>query len=89
MKIRIQNLNPIRQSTIKIRRGKLNQKGKMRERGIPTWGMMQLAAKGIQMETVKRTFRIKPEAEEKLKKLKHKKGKTQDTLVNEAIMKLR
>jgi hypothetical protein len=47
MKLRIQNLNPIKVETKKIKKGKLNQKGRMRERGIPAWEMMELAAKGI------------------------------------------
>ena len=42
-----------------------------------------------QMQTVKRTFRISVDADEKLKRMKDKKGRTKDALVNEAIMKSR
>jgi predicted DNA-binding protein len=41
------------------------------------------------METVKRTFRISKEADEKVKKVKNKTGQNQDTIINKAIMKLR
>ena len=34
-------------STLEVKRGKLSQKAKLREQGIWTWKMSQLAAKGI------------------------------------------
>ena len=32
---------------VEVKKGKLNQKGRMREAGIPSWKVALLAAKGI------------------------------------------